>query len=289
MRISLRATDSLGAPRPPASLTATALSTSQMQLSWGDVSGESSYSLERSADGVSGWTVVATTSMNSTAWRDNGLTAGSNYYYRVRGVNEFGYGAYSAVASDATLTGPPLTVANVRIDSGAAQRSVIRSLTVSFSGVATVGANAFGLIRTGSSNSPVALSVSTEILGGQTVATLTLADNTDAGGSLVDGRYSLTVHSDRVNDGTGHGMDGDGDGLVGGDYVVGSAQGLFRLFGDVNGDAIVNGLDFGFFKDAFGTQLGDPNYLAYFDVNADNVINGFDFGQFRTRFGTMLP
>jgi len=51
----------------------------------------------------------------------------------------------------------------------------------------------------------------------------------------------------------------------------------------------VNGLDLGFFRNAFGTQAGDTNYLSYFDLNADGVINGFDLGQFRTRFGTMLP
>ena len=73
------------------------------------------------------------------------------------------------------------------------------------------------------------------------------------------------------------------------DYTFGDAQGLFRMFGDVNGDQTVNGLDFGFFKNAFGTQIGDANYLSYLDINGDGVINGFDFGQFRTRFGTMLP
>ena len=57
----------------------------------------------------------------------------------------------------------------------------------------------------------------------------------------------------------------------------------------MNGDQTVNGLDFGFFKNAFGTQAGDPNYLSYFDFNGDGVINGFDFGQFRMRFGTTLP
>ena len=49
------------------------------------------------------------------------------------------------------------------------------------------------------------------------------------------------------------------------------------------------GFDFGFFKNAFGTAVGDANYLSYLDINGDGVINGFDFGQFKTRFGTMLP
>ena len=68
-----------------------------------------------------------------------------------------------------------------------------------------------------------------------------------------------------------------------------SVTDFHRLFGDVNGDQTVNGFDLGFFRNAFGTQTGDSNYLSYFDFNGDGVINGFDLGQFRTRFGTMLP
>ena len=101
-------------------------------------------------------------------------------------------------------------------------------------------------------------------------------------GSLADGRYTLTALASQISAG--------GSQLNNGvNYTFGNAQGLFRFFGDVNGDQVVNGLDFGFFKNAFGTQVGDPNYLSYLDLNGDGVINGFDFGQFRTRFGTMLP
>ena len=53
-------------------------------------------------------------------------------------------------------------------------------------------------------------------------------------------------------------LDGDGDGTGGDDYVLtGSvANGLFRLFGDVNGDGSVSGGDFGAFRLAFGTSPG---------------------------------
>ena len=64
--------------------------------------------------------------------------------------------------------------------------------------------------------------------------------------------------------------------------TIGDPQGLFRFFGDINGDQIVNGVDFGLIKNAFGTQVGDTNYLSYLDLNGDGVINGFDLGQFRT-------
>jgi hypothetical protein len=51
----------------------------------------------------------------------------------------------------------------------------------------------------------------------------------------------------------------------------------------------VNGLDLGFFRTAFGTTLGDANYVAYLDFNGDGVINGLDLGQFNLRFGTTQP
>jgi hypothetical protein len=108
-------------------------------------------------------------------------------------------------------------------------------------------------------------------------------------GSLIDGRYTLSILSAQITNVFGQSLDGDGDIQPGGNFVFGDAQGLFRLFGDVNGDQTVNGLDLGFFRNAFGTQAGDANYLSYLDLNGDGVINGFDLGQFRTRFGTMLP
>jgi hypothetical protein len=107
-------------------------------------------------------------------------------------------------------------------------------------------------------------------------------------GSLADGRYTLTALSSQISTG-GFALDGDGDGKAGGNYTFGSTQGLFRLFGDINGDQVVNGLDLAAFNDAFGTQVGDANYLNAFDFNGNGVINGFDLGQFRIRFGTILP
>jgi Dockerin type I domain len=84
-------------------------------------------------------------------------------------------------------------------------------------------------------------------------------------------------------------LDGNGDGIAGDNFTFSDNQGLFRFFGDVNGDQVVNGFDLGLFRNSFGTAIGDPNFLGYLDFNGDGIINGFDLGQFRTRFGTMLP
>jgi hypothetical protein len=190
-----------------------------------------------------------------------------------------------------TILGQPARVQSTVVDDGSAQRSMVRSLTVSFSAtVSFAGAveNAFTLTRV-SDGAAVGFTATAQIIGGVTVVTL---DGFTGGatnfGSLADGRYTLTAIAGQISSG-GQALDGNGDGTPGDNYTFGDPQGLFRMFGDVNGDRTVNGFDLGFFRNAFGTQTGDANYLSYFDFNGDGVINGFDLGQFRTRFGTMLP
>jgi hypothetical protein len=181
------------------------------------------------------------------------------------------------------------------VNDGSAQRSRVTSLTVTFAGQVTfsgtVGA-AFTLTRN-SDGAVIGFTATSSIVNGVTQVTLNGFTGTATDfGSLADGRYTLTALSSQITLG-GSALDGDGNGTPGGDYTFTDTPaqgiGLFRFYGDINGDQIVNGLDFGFFKNAFGTAAGDANYLSFFDFNADGVINGFDFGQFRTRFGTNLP
>jgi len=189
----------------------------------------------------------------------------------------------------ARLTGDT-TTASASINDGSAQRSRLTSLTIQFSTQVSFNGSpeqAFTLARV--AGGTVTFAANVEVQSGVTVVTLDhFAGSETEFGSLADGRYTLTVLASQINV-AGGAFDGDNDGRPGGDLVIGSAQGLFRMFGDVNGDQTVNGLDFGFFKNAFGTQSGDPNFLDYLDYNGDGVINGFDFGQFKLRFGTTLP
>lgn len=99
----------------PANLTATTVSQTELQLSWGDSSNETSYSLERSDNGTS-WSQIATPAANQTSYRDSGLLCGRTYYYRVRAVRpENGQSSdWSNIASAATRscedTTPPTGV-----------------------------------------------------------------------------------------------------------------------------------------------------------------------------------
>ena len=100
--------------------------------------------------------------------------------------------------------------------------------------------------------------------------------------SLADGRYTLTALATQISGGN---FDGDGNGVVGDNYVLASAPtpspatNIFRLFGDANGDGTVAANDF----IAFRLALGGSNPI--FDFDNDGAVAASDFIQFRLRFG----
>ena len=105
-------------PGAPTNLTATAVSDTQINLSWDAPSEDggdaiTGYDLEYSEDGNEPWTDL-TTSVTTTSFDDTGLTAGSTRHYRVAAINAVGTGAYSeevsATASSPVLLSVPLEV-----------------------------------------------------------------------------------------------------------------------------------------------------------------------------------
>lgn len=93
----------------PGTLTATVFSNSQIDLSWLDFAiNEDGYKVERSADGSTGWTVIATLATNVTSYSDNtGLSDGTQYFYRVRAYKGTYYSDYSNIANAHTALGAP--------------------------------------------------------------------------------------------------------------------------------------------------------------------------------------
>ena len=88
-------------PSAPTGLVAAGVSTSQINLTWLDVSGETGYRIERSLDGSS-WSQVGTTSADITSFQNTGLAGGTSYYYRVFAVATFGNSPASATALGVT-------------------------------------------------------------------------------------------------------------------------------------------------------------------------------------------
>jgi hypothetical protein len=71
-------------PSAPSDFAATAVSTSQIDLSWVDnTDGEALYDIERSLNGAD-WTVIHTTDPGAQSYESTGLDDGTIYYYRIR-------------------------------------------------------------------------------------------------------------------------------------------------------------------------------------------------------------
>lgn len=92
-----RATDEwilIGAANPPVvlstpTLTATAISDSEIDLTWSNVSNESSFRLERSPFGANTWTQIGgTIPANVTSYADTALPPSTHYDYRVSAIGD---------------------------------------------------------------------------------------------------------------------------------------------------------------------------------------------------------
>jgi regulation of enolase protein 1 (concanavalin A-like superfamily) len=99
-------TDSGSPPPPPTApsgLTATAVSSSQINLSWTDNSNnENNFLIERATSAGGPFSQIASVGSNVTTYNNTGLAASTTYYYRVRASNTGGNSAYSNTANATT-------------------------------------------------------------------------------------------------------------------------------------------------------------------------------------------
>ena len=97
----------LAPPPPPvarSSLTAKAISRSQITLSWLDNStNEDGFKIEKRPSGTTSFVAIAAVAPNVKTFRSSGLLAGKTYYYRVTAYNQGGSFSYSKTASATTF------------------------------------------------------------------------------------------------------------------------------------------------------------------------------------------
>ncbi|MBS3903622.1 MAG: fibronectin type III domain-containing protein, partial [Anaplasmataceae bacterium] len=95
-------------PAPPSGLTASTVSTSQINLSWTDnSSNEDGFIIERKIGTGGTYGQIATTSVGVATYNDSGLLENTTYFYRVAAFNSDGNSNYSNEASSTTSSSPP--------------------------------------------------------------------------------------------------------------------------------------------------------------------------------------
>jgi hypothetical protein len=154
-------------PNAPSSLAATVVSNNQINLAWQDnASDELGFIVERKT-GVDGtYGVIDTVGPNVKAYASLGLTASTQYFYRVRAYNAGGNSAYSNAANATTQTDPPAApnnltatvISNHQInlawtDNASNEKGFKVELKIDSSGtyaeIATVGANSLSYASKG--------------------------------------------------------------------------------------------------------------------------------------------
>jgi hypothetical protein len=287
------------APTNPNPTDGSILGAQPSALSWTATSNTSSYDVY-----ING---VFNQNVTTNSWTPTGtFTPGSSQSWQVVAK---GAGGSTAGAVWHFMVGVPATVQSVQVNDGNDQRSMVRSLTITFSGAVSFANNnpaaAFTLARI--DGGFVGLVAGTPTLDGQgrTVLTLTFTGTAEIDSdsvmhngvaSLADGQYQLVILDGMVTGANGLALDGDNNGAAGGAYLspTDTAAGgpgqlrLFRLFGDANGDGFVDGLDLLALRAAINTTAADPGYLAYLDANNDGFIDGLDLQLLRPRINTNL-
>ncbi|MFL5329957.1 MAG: hypothetical protein ACJ8C4_13715 [Gemmataceae bacterium] len=182
------------------------------------------------------------------------------------------------------VTITPPTVTGVTFGDGTNQRSTVRRIVVTFSeAVNFMGdvTSAFTVHRAGTGGAVGNVTLaSTPATGPASSVTVTFSGSlTESAGSLIDGLYDLTIGAAQVS-GSGGALDGNSDGIPGGDYsVTGTTANMhFRFFGDVDGNATVDQNDYLVFRNALS---GGPSTIFDFDNSGD--VDQLDYLQFRNR------
>lgn len=95
----------------PSGLSANAVSSSQINLTWVDgTENEAGFTVDRSLDGTTGWAEIADLSAGSTSYNDTaGLSAVTTYFYRVKAYNANGVSSYT-YADDTTGVAPAIVL-----------------------------------------------------------------------------------------------------------------------------------------------------------------------------------
>jgi fibronectin type 3 domain-containing protein len=130
----------------PTGLSATATSSSQINLSWTGSTGAASYSVGRSTTSGGPYTTIAT-GIATTSYSNTGLTASTTYYYVVEAVNAGGTSANSSQASATTQAGAPAPPTGLSATTASTSQ-------INLSWTASSGATSYNVLNSTTSGGP---------------------------------------------------------------------------------------------------------------------------------------
>lgn len=156
------------APKPPVDFSIETIAYNEIKLNWTDKSNnETGFQIYRSIKPDTEYNIVHSTDSNITQFIDTGLTANTNYYYKINAVNNHGTSAFTTYATAKTLNvtvpkpatevkATPLSSSCIQItwndvDTAEINYQVFRSAVDSFhfKSAAILPANATSFIDTG--------------------------------------------------------------------------------------------------------------------------------------------
>ena len=128
-------------PNAPTNLTANAISETQIDINWQDnSSNEDGFKIERSLDGGATWTEIDTVGADEVSYSNTGLTANTEYCYRVRAYNTGGDTPSNEVCA---TTDSNVPVEPTLVFPANGESEVETSLTLTW--MASTGAASYGL------------------------------------------------------------------------------------------------------------------------------------------------
>jgi choice-of-anchor B domain-containing protein len=182
---------------------------------------------------------------------------------------------------------PEPAVTNIELNVEDDQRATVETVSISFDGDVTLDSGAVSVVQrstaTAATFDPVAITVNTELVGDQTIATIQFDSHVrNSANALVDGNYQFTLNGALISrDGVSMSQN----------FVYGDeeADGFYSFFGDSDGNRTVNVVDLLDFRQCFGAFSGDPNYHFYMDYDGNGSVNVFDLLPFRKNYFQTLP
>ena len=196
-----------GLPVAPASLTAAAVSASQINLLWADQSSdETGFIVERSTDGVT-WGAVGSVGANVQSYASTGLQPETKYYYRVKARNGVGDSGYTDTVSATTPAASAMHVSDLDGSRSVTRKNWTAKVTILVHDAAE--RPVAGAVVSGSWSSSAAGSCTTGTTGSCTVTLSKIPTATTevaftvAGVAKTGTTYSTSANHDPDGDSTG--------------------------------------------------------------------------------------